>query len=92
VPAGAPDGARWLAWTDTNERAHLTPLAPALVPTARDMIEPSLENARVLAAAPPDGLYALVDAAPEASGTPAVPPKPAGPAGSRPELRRFACR
>ncbi|MDF2694478.1 MAG: hypothetical protein K0S65_2861 [Labilithrix sp.] len=84
VPAASPaDGARWLAWTDTSERAHMTPLAGGLVAAGRPTTEPSLDGARVLAAASPDGIYALVGASPS---EPA-----AGRAAMHPELRRFVC-
>lgn len=85
VPSTAPaGGARWLAWTDTSERTHMTPLlAAGLVVAAPSMAEPSLDGARVLAAAPPDAVYALVGATAEGEG--AMDPR------VRPELRRFAC-
>jgi hypothetical protein len=87
VPMGAASGesARWLAWNDTAERAHLTPLGEGLVATGRASPEPALDRARVLAGAPPDALYALV-AAPDGEGT----ARPA--AATPPELRRFTCK
>ncbi|MBN9164166.1 MAG: hypothetical protein J0I07_24590 [Myxococcales bacterium] len=85
VPSTSPaEGARWLAWTDTTDRTHMTPLlAAGLVAAAPPTTEPLLDGARVLAAAPPDILYALVGASSESEGTPAQR--------VRPELRRFAC-
>lgn len=82
VPAPAPaDAARWLAWTDTAERAQMTPLGPGLAASGRTSPEPALDGARVLAQAPPDGIFAL-----------AFDGKPnAGASRGRPELRRFAC-
>lgn len=79
VPVAPPaDAARWLAWTDTSERAHLTPLGGDPVVAGRATSEPALDGARVLAAVPPDAVYALVGASP----TDAPP---------RPEVRRFVC-
>ncbi|MBX3221674.1 MAG: hypothetical protein KF795_14245 [Labilithrix sp.] len=83
VPTSSPgDAARWLAWTDTSERVHMTPLAAGLVASGRAATEPSLDGARVLAAHPPDVLYALVGAS-EGEGE--------APQRRRPELRRFVC-
>ena len=83
VPTGsAPSAARWLAWTDTSERTHMTPLASGLVASGKSAAEPSLDGARVVAAHPPDVLYALVGAAPEEG---------EAREGRRPELRRFVC-
>ena len=88
VPSTSPaEGARWLAWTDTAERTHMTPLlAAGLVAAAPPTTEPSLDGARVLAAAPPDILYALVGA----SGA-SVESEGTAVQRVRPELRRFAC-
>jgi hypothetical protein len=81
VPVSSPaDAVRWLAWTDTLEHAHLTPLGSDLVAAGRPTSEPALDGARVLAAVPPDALYALVGVSPA---DPAVAP--------RPEVRRFVC-
>lgn len=83
VPTVAASGAaRWLAWTDTSERTHMTPLAAGLVASGRGATEPSLDGARVVAAHPPDVLYALVGAAPDDG---------EAREGRRPELRRFVC-
>ena len=65
-PASARDSAseadagsaRWLAWTDAAEHAHLLPLGAALTPGGAATLEPALDAARVLAAAP-DALYVL---------------------------------
>lgn len=78
--SSSADAPRWLAWTDTNERARLTPLGRDLVAAGKPTTEPALDGARVVAAVPPDSLYALVGVAPT---DPAVAP--------RPELRRFVC-
>ena len=81
VPASSPsDAMRWLAWTDTSEHAHLTPLGSDLFAVGRPTSEPALDGARVLAAVPPDALYALVGVSPD---DPAAAP--------RPEVRRFVC-
>jgi hypothetical protein len=69
---------RWLTWTDTNDRAHVLPLGKTFAAVGTATSEPSLEGARVLAAAPPDVVYGVVHGQPEA--------------GARPELRRFVCR
>ncbi len=45
-------GARWLAWTDNGEHAHLTALASNLTANAPTTLEPSLDGARVIAAWP----------------------------------------
>jgi hypothetical protein len=80
VPAASPaEGSRWLAWTDTSERAHMTPLGAGLVAAGRPTAEPSLDGARVLAAASADSIYVLAGASP--SEQPAL----------HPELRRFSC-
>jgi len=79
--SAATDTARWLAWNDTSERTHLTPLANGLVVAGGATAEPALDGARVLASIPPDALYALVGASP--SEDPSTP--------IRPELRRFVC-
>jgi hypothetical protein len=85
VPAAQQaDASRWLAWTDTFERAHMTPLGQALVASGRSTSEPSLDGARVLAAAGPDGIFALVGAAPA--------PDDDAHAQHRPELRRLTCK
>ncbi len=82
VPVASPgEAAHWLAWSDMSERAHLTPLGSGLVAAGMSTSEPVLDGARVLAAAAPDVLYALVGAS---SVEPAAPP-------GRPELRRFVC-
>jgi hypothetical protein len=86
VPVSAHEGARWLAWTDTSERAHMTPLGVGLVAAGKSTSEPSLDGARVLAAAPPDAVYALVGAS--ANGE----KEPPGASAPRPELRRFLCK
>jgi hypothetical protein len=79
-------GARWLAWADPSEHAHMTPLGPHLVAEGRSTLEPSLDGARVLAAVPPDGIYALVGASPnEPTTAERAREHP------RPELRRFVC-
>jgi hypothetical protein len=66
---------RWLAWSDVAEHTHVVPLGDGLVAGA-GTIEPALDHARVVAAAPPDVVYAVV--------TPAD--------GAPPELRRHTCR
>lgn len=88
VPSGTQtDAARWLAWTDTSEHTHMTPLGPGLVAVGRTSTEPSLDGARVLAAAPSDGIYALVGAGETSpSGDRQNAARP------RPELRRFVCK
>jgi hypothetical protein len=71
---------RWLAFMDLQERAHLVPLGASLRVVGPATAEPALDGARVLAAVPPDALYAI---------------GPAGVAaarGGRVELRRFICR
>lgn len=94
VPIGSsPDEARWLAWTDTADHAHLLPLGAGLAAAGRATLEPALDGARVLAAAPPDALYALVGPSQPGAGeaaTNAERPSAASP-GRLPELRRFAC-
>lgn len=87
APAEAStDAARWLAWSDIAERAHVAPLSPALVAAGRSSSEPALDGARVLAAARPGTLYALVGAGGERSS------EGQQPAPQRPELRRFVCQ
>jgi hypothetical protein len=89
VPSVAQsDGPRWLAWSDTSERAHMTPLGPGLVPAGPTSSEPSLDGARVLAASPPDGIYVLVGAGGDhvANGESSNTARP------HPELRRFVCK
>jgi hypothetical protein len=66
---------RWLAWSDVAEHTHVAPLGDGLV-AGQGTIEPALDHARVVAATPPDVVYAVV--------TPA--------AGAAPELRRVTCR
>jgi hypothetical protein len=87
VPAGAGlTGPRWLAWTDTSERAHMTPLAPGLLPEAPSTLEPALDGSRVLAAArvgDEGGVFVLVSASPNAAKLGAT---------AHPEIRRFTCR
>ncbi len=74
----APDGnaARWLAWSDVAEHAHLTALGNGLAPTGPGAasLEPAFDGARVLAESSgmTAGLYVLE--------------------GDKPEIRRFACR
>lgn len=68
---------RWLAFTDVQERAHLVPFGPGLDTQGIVTVEPSIEGARVVAAAGADALYAVAAAA-------------AGGRGS--ELRRLVCR
>ena len=76
----APDGnaARWLAWSDVAEHAHLTALGNGLAPTGPGApgtsLEPAFDGARVLAesSGTTAGLYVLE--------------------GDKPEIRRFACR
>lgn len=78
-------GVRWLAWTDPAEHIHLAPLAEgSLLASARSTSEPAFDGARVLAAAPPDSVYALVFAAPTTE-------PGARREGLRPEVRRFTC-
>lgn len=81
LPAAADAAApRWLAFTDTQEHAHLAPLGPALRLSARPTAEPALDGARIVAAAPPDVVYAV-----GSSGA-------SDAAGGRIELRRLVCR
>jgi hypothetical protein len=80
--------ARWLAWSDTAERAQMTPLGPGLAAAGRTSPEPALDGARVLAQAPPDTVYALVGA----DGLDKPNAASAAAARARPELRRFVCR
>ena len=77
----APDGtpARWLAWSDVAEHAHLTALGNGLAPDGAGgaTLEPSFDGARVLAqtsgtSETTAGLYVLE--------------------GDKPQIRRFACR
>lgn len=77
--------ARWLAWSDVAERAHLTPLGASLLPNAPASAEPTLDGMRVLASvreAAGDVLVVLSGPAPEKSHE-----NDRG----RPELRRFVC-
>jgi hypothetical protein len=78
--AGDAAAPRWLAFTDTQEYAHLVPLGPALRLAGRPTIEPSLDGTRIVASASPDVVYAIGSAgAPDAGG-------------GRLELRRLVCR
>jgi hypothetical protein len=54
-PLAEDGGSRWLAWSDSADRAHLLPLGAALSATAPPSLEPSLDGARVLATVPRDG-------------------------------------
>lgn len=81
---GGPGGARWIAWTDSAERARLVLLDPGLAPVGEPTTEPLLDGARVLAALP-DAVYALTGAAPAADQPERRPALPT------PELSRFAC-
>lgn len=72
---------RWLAWTDTSERAHMTPLGVGLVALGSSSAEPALDGVRVLAAAPPNDVFVLAGTGEDKSG-----------ARPRPELRRFTCK
>lgn len=90
LPPGADAAApRWLAFTDPQEHARLVPLGPALRLAGAATTEPSLDGARIVAAAPPDLVYAAGAAA---SSTGAGTGSQGGPPGSRVELRRFVCR
>lgn len=81
LPAAADAAApRWLAFTDTQEHAHLAPLGPALRLSARPTAEPALDGARIVAAAPPDVVYAVGSSLASDA------------AGGRIELRRLVCR
>lgn len=81
LPAAADAAApRWLAFTDTQEHAHLAPLGAALRLSGRPTAEPALDGARIVAAAPPDVVYAV-----GSSGS-------SDAAGGRIELRRLVCR
>jgi hypothetical protein len=77
---GAPSSARWLAFTDTQEHAHLVPLGPALRLAGPATTEPSLDGARLVASSPPDLVYAI--------GSYGGADTVAG----RVELRRLVCR
>lgn len=79
---GSPEGARWIAWTDTTERTRLLPVGPGLDGAGGATPEPALDGARVLAAAPPDAVYALTGAAPTSEEATAK---------SDPAVQRFAC-
>jgi hypothetical protein len=85
-PVADAGAARWLAFTDVQEHAHLAPLGPQLRLAGAATTEPSLDGARVVATASPDLLYAVgaAGAAGAAGGE--------GAAGSRIELRRLVCR
>jgi hypothetical protein len=91
VSAGG-DAARWLAWTDTAERFHMMPLAPGLVASARPTLEPALDGARVLAASPPDTVYALTGNGGDGDRSGGDGAKKDGDRRGRPELRRFLCK
>jgi hypothetical protein len=71
---------RWLAFTDTEDHAHLVPLGQGLTLAGTATSEPSLEGARIVAFASPDWLYAVA-----ASGA-------ADASSGRGELRRLVCR
>ena len=76
-----PSGAnRWLAFTDTQEHAHLILLGPALRISGANTMEPALDGTRVLGTSPPDALYAIGPAGAGDSAT------------GRVELRRLICR
>jgi len=62
APEGSP--ARWLAWSDVAEHAHLTALGNGLTPAgpAATSLEPAFDGARVLAESK-DGLYVLLPGA-----------------------------
>ncbi|MBX3188469.1 MAG: hypothetical protein KF819_15745 [Labilithrix sp.] len=79
VPAGSEAGARWLAWTDIQERAHLAPLGPGLVASAAATTEPSLDGSRVLAAIGADTFFVVTGAG-------------AADAAGQIALRRLVCR
>jgi hypothetical protein len=78
--AGDAGAARWLAFTDTQEHAHLVPLGPQLRLAGATTTEPSLDGARVVATAAPDLVYAVGSAGASDA------------AGGRLELRRLVCR
>jgi hypothetical protein len=94
--ADAKDGGatRWLAWNDLAERTHLTPLTPLMTRPQgsgranETSSEPALDGTRVLAAVPPNGLYALVFAPPSDSERSEGSERRKN---HRPELRRFSC-
>jgi hypothetical protein len=72
---------RWLAFSDTQEHAHLVPLGPSLALAGKATIEPSLDGARIVGSGPaPDVVYAVGSAG------------AADAAGGRLELRRLICR
>lgn len=76
-----PPVARWLAFTDTLDHAHLVALGPSLTAAGAATAEPSLDGARVVASGPgPDVVYAVGSAG------------AADAAGGRIELRRLVCR
>ena len=80
APQTDASASRWLAFTDTQEHAHLVPLGPALRLAGRPTLEPSLDGTRIVASASPDVVYAIGSAG------------PADAAGGRVELRRLVCR
>lgn len=80
--SGGAAAPRWLAFTDTQEHAHLVPLGPALRLAGAATTEPSLDGARIVASAPPDLVYAIGSATSASSDA----------GGGRVELRRLVCR
>ncbi len=89
VGAQGADSSRpgWIFFTDTQERAHLAPLAASLSLSGAPSAEPELDGARVVAAAVPPSVYAIggVPASPRALGTSDLP-------SDRVELRRLVCQ
>jgi hypothetical protein len=71
----------WLAWSDTAEHAHVTPLGVGLVAAGPSTLEPSLDGARVLAASGPETVFAFSGGAGE----------PGASAPRAAQIRRFAC-
>jgi hypothetical protein len=69
VPVAPAESARWLAFTDTAEHAHLASLGAGLVAQAPPTLEPALDGARVVAAIEPDVVYAVAGGSGGASGT-----------------------
>lgn len=57
VPSANGDAAHWIAWSDTSEHDHLTPLGASFAP-GHATTEPALEGTRVLASAA-DAVFAL---------------------------------
>jgi hypothetical protein len=76
LAAADPRAMRWLAFTDTQEHAHLVPLGSALGLAGAPTLEPSLDGARIVASGPPGEIVYAVG--------------PAAPAGV--EIRRLVCR